>query len=348
MRSRLVLAVALVLVLPATAAADTSVRVIDDDGATLDVRGDAGASQLTVEAADGTATVRDPATVLVPGRKCTAVDPHAVTCTVGEAELVVRLGEGDDSLAVLTGSWSILRLKADAGNDHIDTTGLTADLGSVMHGGDGDDEILGGRVDDIVYGNAGDDVIRAGGGPDIIRGDEGADELLGEDGNDSVDSDGDDSVVDGGDGNDFFDTTASEEPLCGAGDRDQVGITYGVSPGPLFGDDCEDGFDFDPHPVSVGARAITFRVQCNDGDGKCDATLVMRLKRKVVARRSYSATGTKNRVATLPLTRRLGRKLARGALLRMQIDGFHHETAEGTDEVIVDEFWRVRVERRRR
>jgi hypothetical protein len=350
MSSRFAVAVLVSLVMPATAAADTSVRVVDDDvGTTLAIRGDAGASQLSVEAGGGAATVRDLGSVLAPGRMCTAADAHTVTCTVAEdAELTVRLGEGDDSLALLAGSWRILRLKADAGDDRINATGPVADLGSVIHGGEGDDEILGGREDDTVYGNAGDDTIRAGAGPDIIRGDEGADELFGQDGNDAIDSDEHDTVLDGGAGNDFFDTTASEAPVCGAGDRDQIGTTYGVAPGPLFGADCEDGFDFKPHPVAVGARTITFRVGCNDGDGPCASTLVMRFKRRFVARRDYSSKGTRSQLVRLPLTRRLARALGDGALLRMQIDGFHHETAEGTDEVIVDEFWRVRVARSRR
>ncbi|MEA2178768.1 MAG: hypothetical protein QOG77_2065, partial [Solirubrobacteraceae bacterium] len=118
------------LLLPATAAADTSVRVVDDDvGTSLAVRGDIGASQLSVEEAGGTATVRDPATVLVPGRKCTAVDEHTVTCAVRGAELSARLGEGDDSLTVLAGSWDILRLAGDAGNDRIDARAPAPDSG---------------------------------------------------------------------------------------------------------------------------------------------------------------------------------------------------------------------------
>jgi hypothetical protein len=266
---------------------------------------------------------------------------------VGAAELSARLADGDDSLTVLAGSWDILRLAGDAGNDRIDAAVPAPDSGAVIRGGDGDDEIIGGPKDDILDGNAGDDTIRGGAGPDIVEGGEGADQLLGENGNDSIESDGDDTVLDGGAGNDYFDTSASEEPVCGAGDRDQVGITYDVAPGPLFGADCEEGFDFDPHPVSVGANTITFRVQCNDAYGPCAATLVMRFRRKAV-RRAYSGKGSGNHLVTLPVGRKLARALNRGVLLRMEIRGFHHETDEGTDEVEVDEFWRVRVARRPR
>jgi hypothetical protein len=331
---------------PGAAAADTTVRVVDDDvGPSLAIRGDAAASQLSVEAADGTATVRDPATALAPGDGCTAVDPHTVTCAVAAAELSARLGEGDDALTVLAGAWDILRLAGDAGDDRIDAALPTSARGAVIRGGDGDDELVGTGKDDIVNGNAGADTIRGGADADIIEGDEGADELYGENGADSLESDDDDTVLDGGAGNDYFDTSGSEEPVCGDGDNDQVGITYGVAPGPLYGADCEGGFDFDPDPVAVAARSVTFRVQCNDAYGPCHSTLIMRWKGKVAARRAYSAKGSRNQLVTLPVGRKLARALKRGTLLRMQIRGFHHEIAEGTDEVKVDEFWRVRAAR---
>lgn len=60
--------------------------------------------------------------------------------------------------------------------------------GGILHGGPGNDAIVGGRLVDLLEGGAGHDRVAGGGGPDAITGGPGKDRLLGGAGRDSIKS----------------------------------------------------------------------------------------------------------------------------------------------------------------
>ena len=77
---------------------------------------------------------------------------------------------------------SEVRIWARAGNDSIDLSGLGID--SFVHGGDGNDEIVGGSARDLVFGGLGDDDITGAAGNDLLIGGHGRDRIVGSTGHD--------------------------------------------------------------------------------------------------------------------------------------------------------------------
>jgi Ca2+-binding RTX toxin-like protein len=72
-----------------------------------------------------------------------------------------------------------LRIQAQAGNDVIDASGLTAPaIQFVGDGGDGDDDIVGSNGNDTLLGGAGDDVLIGNGGQDVLDGGPGDNVLI--------------------------------------------------------------------------------------------------------------------------------------------------------------------------
>ncbi|MDX8355765.1 tandem-95 repeat protein [Cognatiyoonia sp. IB215182] len=69
----------------------------------------------------------------------------------------------------------------------------------------GDDILDGGNGNDSLYGRRGDDILHGGGGDDYLRGGDGDDVLYGGDGDDSLDGGGGSDTLYGGDGDDFMD-----------------------------------------------------------------------------------------------------------------------------------------------
>jgi hypothetical protein len=72
-------------------------------------------------------------------------------------------------------------------------------------GGDGDDELYGGRRDDIILAGDGNDTVYGGNGRDVIYGGDGVDWLLGENGNDEIYGEEGFDFIFGGNGNDYCD-----------------------------------------------------------------------------------------------------------------------------------------------
>ncbi len=89
-----------------------------------------------------------------------------------ESDLAINLktgqGSGDD-----IGLDSISEIEIVYGGAGDDTL-TSADSGSELIGGAGDDEIIGGAGDDILQGGYGDDIVNAGNGDDLIIGGDGA------------------------------------------------------------------------------------------------------------------------------------------------------------------------------
>ncbi len=122
---------------------------------TVAVNGGAGADSLTI-------------------RGTTGADRYILR-TVG-AGVIVKRGEGADYGLELTTTEEI-DVRARAGADSVDASGLDAAV---------DLEVFGGRGADTLVGGAGDDALRGGRGNDSLRGKRGSDRLLGQRGRDTM------------------------------------------------------------------------------------------------------------------------------------------------------------------
>ncbi len=128
----------------------------------------------------------------------------AITAGVGTIPLILRGGEGNDTL---TGSEGDDEITGDAGTDVINTGNGT----NLAWGGDGNDTITGGIGADTLSGNAQNDLIFGGGGNDRLNGNGGNDRLFGE---------GEDDRLYGGDGNDTLDGGMRVDRLWGGNGND--------------------------------------------------------------------------------------------------------------------------------
>ena len=103
------------------------------------------------------------------------------------------------------------------------------DSANQLHGGAGDDLLLGGMGIDTLHGDAGndtllggadDDILHGGEGSDFLNGEQGADTLLGGSGNDELyGGDGEDNLL-GEQGNDFLDGQADDDTYDGGSGHD--------------------------------------------------------------------------------------------------------------------------------
>ncbi|WP_068952732.1 calcium-binding protein [Pararhizobium polonicum] len=96
-----------------------------------------------------------------------------------------------------------------AGNDSYDGSlgildGATGVGTGFVSGGDGEDDILGGKRAENLSGGNGDDDIDGGAGNDQIYGDAGNDQLIGGSGNDYIYGGADNDILDGGSGIDYL------------------------------------------------------------------------------------------------------------------------------------------------
>ncbi len=125
----------------------------------------------------------------------------------------VRLGAGDDDY------WG------------------SGSVGFAVHGGDGDDALLGshgknrlygGNHDDFLMGRRGDDVLNGGGGDDGLQGGQGNDLLIGGAGADYLSGDSGQDRIFGGMGEDRIIGGGGDDTLAGGGNRD-VFVFFGLS-----------------------------------------------------------------------------------------------------------------------
>lgn len=149
------------------------------------------------------------------GAGCTQLDAYSVLCAGWSYQLVLNLG------------------------DQNDTANPTSGIGTVptINGGDGDDQITGSSQFDKLNGDAGDDTILAGAGNDTVNGGTGADALSGNDGNDTID---------GGTGGDEFHPGAGTDTLTYATRSANLWVEIGGSSGETGEGDViytDDGFE---------------------------------------------------------------------------------------------------------
>jgi Ca2+-binding RTX toxin-like protein len=130
---------------------------------------------------------------------------------LGNAQLIVDLGAGDDSID-LTGSMnSQLRLVATGG------TGS-----DTISGGNGGDTIDGGGGNDVLTGNAGFDSIDGGDGNDTISGGNGNDALNGRNDADMITGGDGSDTISGGSGNDTLDGGTGADTILGGTGNDRI------------------------------------------------------------------------------------------------------------------------------
>ena len=114
--------------------------------------------------------------------------------------------------------------------------------GSVLHGNDGSDTLIGGSADDTLFGDAGDDILLGYGGNDTISGGIGNDILSGGDGNDILSGGTGNDYLYGDNGNDVMTGDAGNDSLYGGNGNDT--LTGGQGTDYLIGGLGDDTFVF--------------------------------------------------------------------------------------------------------
>lgn len=151
--------------------------------------------------------------------------------------LVIKAGEGNDTVTVAKGVTVKLQLEGEGGNDTI-TIDKNVKTGQRIAGGDGDDNITGGSGDDKIEAGAGDDTVDGGDGRDYINGSKGKDKLAGGTGNDVVYGGDDDDAIDGGDGDDYLEGGKGNDTITGGKGKDI--LSGGIGDDTLKGGDGDD------------------------------------------------------------------------------------------------------------
>lgn len=139
--------------------------------------------------------------------------------------LVIKAGDGDDTILVDSNVTVNLTLEGNAGNDKL-TGGAGADK---IDGGDGfdyvngfkgKDVLSGGADDDVIYGGDDDDTLNGGGGDDYLEGSKGKDVLNGDAGKNVLSGGLDDDTINGGENDDtIYAGNGKDKITGGAGDN---------------------------------------------------------------------------------------------------------------------------------
>lgn len=134
--------------------------------------------------------------------------------------LVIRAGDGNDTITVDRNVTVNLTLEGEGGNDK-----LTGGSGNdTINGGDGrdfingtvgNDTLLGGKGNDVIYGGDGDDNIQGNEGDDYLEGSKGKDNIQGNAGKDVLSGGLDDDTLDGGLDNDVLYAGGGKDNLKG-------------------------------------------------------------------------------------------------------------------------------------
>jgi uncharacterized delta-60 repeat protein len=155
------------------------------------------------------------------------------SCNVqtGDGSATINTGNGDDTITIgdqgdtnHTSSATAI-VNAGAGNDSIDATYTTR---ATLHGGDGNDILLGSNVvlassdSAQLYGDGGNDTLEAGEGNDYLSGGGGNDRLVGNAGNDTLIGGNGNDLLKGNAGNDYLSGQAGLDTLTGGGGKDTL------------------------------------------------------------------------------------------------------------------------------
>lgn len=123
------------------------------------------------------------------------------------ADIVIRAGEGNDTITVAPGTRVHLTVLGGEGND-------------IVRGGDGEETILGLDGNDQLYGGGGADRVSGGAGRDYLDGQGGNDILFGGRGDDTVYGLGGDDRLAGGEGQDYLEGATGNDTLDGGAGND--------------------------------------------------------------------------------------------------------------------------------
>jgi Ca2+-binding RTX toxin-like protein len=160
--------------------------------------------------------------------------------------LVIKAGEGNDTITVDKDVTVKLTLEGEKGNDEINVD-KDSKTGHDIDGGDGDDKLNGGGGNDNIKGGIGDDTIEARDGNDTVDGGDGRDYINGSKGDDKLSGGAGNDVIYGGDGKDEIKGNAGDDYLEGSkgddtieGGKGKDTISGGIGDDTLKGGDGDD------------------------------------------------------------------------------------------------------------
>lgn len=212
--------------------------------------------------------------------------------------LVIKAGEGNDTIAVDKNVTVKLTLEGGAGSDVI-AVDKAVKINQEIDGGDGDDKITGGSGDDKIKGGAGSDKIEAGEGNDevdggegrdYINGSKGTDKLAGGAGNDVIYGGDDADEIDGGDGDDYLEGSKGNDTITGGKGKDI--LSGGMNDDTLKGGDGDDVIYAGEGKDSIFGEKGNNKIFSQTGDTD-----------------DSSAKGVKNTVVTVDLSKAIGSKV---------------------------------------
>lgn len=167
---------------------------------------------------------------------------HAQINADGKEHAISGLADPDDPSTLRVGFEDLKNLgDADFNDAIIDITiaktEVETDPGSI-HGGDGNQVIVGTDNDDDITGGGGHDIIDGGLGNDILAGSHGNDTIYGGLGNDSLNGGEGRDILHGNEGDDTLDGYGGEDTLHGGDGNDT--LNGGDENDTLYGDDGND------------------------------------------------------------------------------------------------------------
>lgn len=170
---------------------------------------DAPGSAAQIRVAKGTTTGQ----VILRNSAAGGVGAGAAGCTATAAGSGESLPGTSAERVVCDGVTSI-RLQLGDGNDELGRSpqpGSAIDVGLriVIHGGPGDDDVIGGNRSDSLFGEGGNDTLTGGFGDDTINGGDDDDHVVGDAGDDTLIGGLGDDTLSGGAGYDLLDADGS-------------------------------------------------------------------------------------------------------------------------------------------
>lgn len=163
--------------------------------------------------------------------------------------LVIKAGDGNDTIKVVKGVTVKLQLEGGNGNDTI-AVDKNVKSNQTIYGNDGNDTITGGAGDDKIEAGAGDDTVDGGAGRDYIDGSTGRDTLKGGAGNDVIYGGDGNDTIDGGTGNDYLEGSKDDDTISGGTGND-------ILSGGLGNDTLKGGLGNDVLYAGAGKDKLT-------------------------------------------------------------------------------------------
>ncbi|WP_168566016.1 dockerin type I domain-containing protein [Crateriforma spongiae] len=161
-----------------------------------------------------------------------------------------------------------IRADAGDGNDSLVVLG-SIDVPVEFHGGQGDDELVGGNLADILQGGGGDDLIQGNGGDDEIRGGAGTNTLEGGSGDDSITGGDRDDFIDAGSGDDAVNAGRGNDTILGGSGMDSLDAGDGNDV--VYGGDDSDWIKAGSGDDEVYGGLGDDAIEADDGDDLVDA-----------------------------------------------------------------------------